>query len=52
MWLLGRVRQILVREIFKKPVRDVREKLKLTVKIERSCFEKYDRIKYIIDERN
>ena len=46
------MRQILIREIFKKPVRDVRKKLKRTVKFERSCFEKYDRIKYVIDESN
>ena len=37
---------------FKKPVRDVRKKLKLSDKFERSCFEKYDRITYIIDESN
>ena len=46
------MRQILVSETFKKPVRDVREKLKLTVRLVRSCFEKYDRITYIIDESN
>ena len=40
---LGRVRQIYDREIFKKPVRDVLEKLKLTVKYERCCFNGYDR---------
>jgi len=40
---LGRVRQIYDREIFKKPVRDVLEKLKLTVKYERCCFKGYDR---------
>ena len=40
---LGRVRQIYDREIFKKPVRDVLEKLKLTVKYERCCLNGYDR---------